>query len=254
MEIELHVHLFKDVIISIYSYNFLDNVPAVCDVWFMGNTFLRKIFQTFQSMKSQAAVANKLKPFLFEYYNVYAEYPSTSNPMKSVIARFFNTFIHALNDHARLPKYIIFALDKDIVQFAKQDDFGAVEMFEDLLDWMCKNFENYLETRKEDICGKHHGALWSYAEPRMVWVKMIPRPFIKVELDKKFIFMQYKKFNTAMEDIVFKYCHTHVMEIDFPQEADLFDRSGHLSPNGKITFWRDLDKQMWAFDRSEVDL
>ena len=194
------------------------------------------------------------KPFLYEYYNVVAEYPSTSNSLRSVIGKIFNCLVNALNENVRLPKYILICPDRDIIEYAKQNEFGASLMFEDLLDWLCRNFETVLDTRREDIRSKRHGALWSYAEPRLVWIQMIPRPFID-DPAKKFVFAQCKKFNETMEDIVLKFKHSHVMSISFPEDSsNLFDRMGFLSSSGKVAFWREVDKQMKAFDKSETDL
>ena len=130
--------------------------------------------------------------------------------------------MHALNTKDRLPKYLLILPDKDIIEYARQDDYGAADLLEDLIDWMCKNFELTLDMRKEDIRGKRLGAMWSYSEPRLIWVKMCVRPILDVEPDIKFIFAQCSKFNEALDNAVLKYRHSHVMNIHFTDDTTIY--------------------------------
>ena len=90
------------------------------------------------------------------------------------------------------------------------------------------------------------------AEPRIIWVQMATWPFI--ENGKKWVFPHTKKFNDTLEDTVLKKRHNHIMKIKLPDDKSLFDRSGNLSTDGKILYWKDFLKQLKSFDKGECQL
>ena len=224
---------------------------AICDVWVIGDTFLREALPVLQSIKTQAAENNTIKPFLYEYYNLIPLFTSSNSYTKSFIAKIFNKLVAEMNNRAMLPKYMIIALDKDIIENLKQDDFGIQNLMHDAVHWLARNFEISLDLRRADIKEKNPGALWSSAEPRLVWVKMITRPMIK---NRGHIFSHCKKFNDIIEDLIHTYKHTHVLPVEFPDNKELFERSGNLTNKGRVMFWREVNIQMRVFDGNKTNL
>ena len=224
---------------------------AICDVWVIGDTFLREALPVLQSIKTQAVENHTIKPFLYEYYNLIPLFASSNSYTKSFIAKTFNKLVAKMNNRTMLPKYMIIALDKDIIENLKQDDFGIQNLMHDAVHWLARNFEISLDLRRADIKEKNPGALWSSAEPRLVWVKMITRPMIK---NRGHIFSHCKKFNDIIEDLIHTYKHTHVLPVEFPDNKKLFERSGNLTNKGRVMFWREVNIQMRVFDGNKTNL
>ena len=166
-----------------------------------------------------------------------------SDCTKSLLARVYNEFVTELNKREKLPHYIICMLDKDIIEYTKQDEFSVGRLFKDGVNWLCNEFDKALDLHREDIKSRHPGALWSPIEPRMVWVQMLPRPYIQ-DKGKAYVFAQCRKFNEVLDDVVLKYKHSHLMKIVLPEEANFFDHSGNLSTTGKIAFWKEVNMVM----------
>ena len=172
---------------------------------------------------------------------------------KSILSRIINEFIGALNKNDKLPRYVLIMLDKDFIEFLSMDDFGIGQLLYDMVNWLAKNIESTLDLRKEDIKAKNPGALWSASEPCLIWVPMLVRPILEGAY-KPHVFAQCKKFNEIIDEIAGNYKHSHVMPVVLPEDANLYDRSGNLSPNGKIILYREINMTMRAFDRSKIDL
>ena len=217
----------------------------------MGDNFLRETLPVLQAIKSQSIKNNSAQPFIYEYYNVIPLFGTANAATDSFLGKIFNQMVEELNNRVRLLKYIIICLDKDIIEYLKQNDFGIQCLMHDAITWLARNIEIYLDLRRADIKKKNPGALWSSSEPRIVWVKMVPQPMIK---NKGHIYSHSKKFNDILEDLVFTFKHTHILPIQFPDNKELFNRDGTLSNTGKVIFWREVNVQMRAFDGEKIDL
>ena len=89
-------------------------MPALKDVWIVGDEFLYDTFTTFQVKKVEAEMDNVDRPFLHKYYNVKFFFECPLSEIRSFEARVINSLIDGLNTSLkRLAKYIIFVLDKD---------------------------------------------------------------------------------------------------------------------------------------------
>ena len=188
--------------------------------------------------KNKAKLKNKPLPYLFDKYNILPLYAVTSSLIRSTLGRMFNQFIEGLNDNDWLPKYIIFLPDKDLIESAQHYGFGCKVVFSKILTWFTSGMENAIETHKDDLCGKRSGAFSE--DPTLVWVKMIPRPFIK-NAEKPFVFAQCTTFNSILQLVMGQFTNTRAVNIHFPDDPNLFDATGGLSSNGKILFWRELN-------------
>ena len=91
-----------------------------------------------------------------------------------------------------------------------------------------ETLKQLFETRKSDSKSKKPGAI-EPGEPRIIWVKMVTRPFIK-DTDKGYMFTQCATYNKILESVVLKFLHTHIMDINLPVDGDMFEMSGNLSP------------------------
>ena len=203
-------------------------------------------------MKAEAVIAKKTLPFLFEYYNVQAFFKPGNNHLTPVLAHLVNSVVEGLNKNLKMPRYIIIIPDKDLLEGAAFDDYRINELLDDILNYLSNDIISNLETRKEDIRGKRIGGLTTTAEPRLIWVKMLVRPFIKDA--KKCVFPHTRHFNDALENMVSKKRYSHILTVELQKDSANFDLSGELTTDGKIKFWTDINKQIKALDKDEIDL
>ena len=221
------------------------------DVWFLGDSFLKENFTSFQAVKTRAIKENASPPYLFDYYNVYPLYQNPVSSTRPRLTRIINALLDKLNEEEKLPRYIIIILDKDIIEEAFFYDFGVKYILKNLITWIQRNIDLCIETCKEDIRGKRPGSLTSAIEPRYIWVTPLHRP---PNLAKKSIFSLVNKCKETMEYIMAREQHCHIMTIKSVNEYAHFDHWGSLTSIGKEQLWKELDQQMRRFDRSDLDL
>ena len=227
---------------------------AASDVWLVGDQFLRDLYPSLQAARAKAVLDKKVKPYLYEYYNIIPRFPATNSVIRSTLARIFNEFVSAMNDRTRLPRYVIMLLDKELVESADHNNFGIQKILTEMVSWLARNIDKVVDLRKEDIRVKRPGAIASSGEPRIIWMKMLFRPIIN-DPTKSYIFAQCKKYNDVLEETIQKFKHAHIMTIDVPTDDQrLFDKWGNLSGIGMQRFWSNLIYQIKLFDRAETDL
>ena len=198
----------------------------------------------------QATTAGKILPFFFEYYNLSAYY-KTSDVRTPVLARINNALVEAMNKEIKLPRYILIIPDKDILEDAKFDNYKVIELMEQIVRYLANEMYGNIETRKEDLYCKKAGSLLP-AEPRIVWVKMLVRPFIQNA--KKYVFPYTKRFNEVLNDLVRRKKHSHILEVNMPQNTAMFDVVGNLTNDGMEIFWQEIMQSMKSLDKGETDL
>ena len=220
----------------------------------MGDVFLRELYPTLQALRAKAVLDKKAKPYLFEYYNIIPSFPGVNSNVRSTVARIFNEFVTAMNERSRLPRYILFILDREILESADHNNFGVQRIIIELLEWLCRNIDKTIDLRREDVRLKRPGAIASSGEPRLIWTHMVTRPIIN-DPTRGFLFAQTRKYNDALDETVQKYKHTHVMDVNISAEDQrYFDKWGNLSGIGMNKYWCDLIQQIKLFDRAETDL
>ena len=196
----------------------------------MGDSFLREMWTTIIGTKNKAKLKNSLPPYIFDKYNVLPLYAVSSSLNKSCLGRMYNQFIDGLNENPWLPRYVIFLLDKDIIEVAHHNGFGCKQVFAKILTWFGLHIESAFEVRKDDLCGKRSGAFLQDAT--IIWVKMVARPYIR-SAEKTFVFAQYNTFNSVLQSVMHRFANTRVISLYFPDDPSLFDATGLLSSNGE---------------------
>ena len=99
-----------------YCLYFSANVLAIFDIWIVGDRFLDKCAGALQAMMNKADLNKQTAPQLYinEYYNTITF--AKVNKADPCIARVINSLIDAFNTRRRLPHFLVFVLDKDIVE------------------------------------------------------------------------------------------------------------------------------------------
>ena len=173
-------------------------------------------------------------PYLFTQFNVLSFYPNTSGNAV-ILSRVLNALVYTINEYHHLPKHILIMLDKDLITNAKMFDYGAVQAFKNLIKWLVKEFNMIINTRKEDLRNKKPGAITSYAEPRLIWVKMLPRPIIESQCACA-TYSLCRKFNDALEEVIRDDRHSHVLLLQVQANQGNFDCDGDLTLLGRIEY------------------
>ena len=120
--------------------------------------------------------------------------------LKSVAACILNSIIQGLNAWAHLPRYILVIPDTDIIDYVKRCEYLNKDEqchFESIITWLVKEIKKAVEIRLDDLHRKRPGAILTSAEPRIIWVKVVPRPVV---LAGKENFSLIQRFNTHAQN------------------------------------------------------
>ena len=150
------------------------------------------------------------RPYLAERYSTVGVYLwQISGDL--LLTRIRNALVNELNDRSHyfhLPKCLIIILDRNVIENSKVFDYGASQIFADILKWLLININLVIEERKENLLKQWLGAMASYKEPCLIWVTMIPRP----ECDKKHVYSLTRKLNSVLEDVISGDKRPHILK------------------------------------------
>ena len=240
--------------ISVLNSNFIiaDNVEAYHDVWVLGDTFLKETVNSLIALNNSASSKNCTPPYLFQQYNVKPFYNVKTSAARG-LACLLNPLLEALNEQARLPKYIIMIPDKDIIVETKSYGFGASYILASAIYFLIRQMEMLLKRCRIDLKDKNRGAVIQENYPKIIWSRMLKRPNQVSLLGQSKTIVLRGRFNTILEECLFEgpdNLHLISIEVD---EAD-FDLTGFLTSTGKETFWKEMDHGFKKFDLGEIKL
>ena len=213
------------------------NVPAVNDLWLVGDYFLGDILGMLQKMRN-----NTTTPvYMYEHYNVCAYYTNPSNGLRNAYARILNAMIKGLNEHIRLPKFIMIMCDIDVLNTICFFNKGMPVAFEKCISWFIKQVDQSLETRKENMYRKRPGSV--SGQTRIIWVHIINRPIIRNHPDKirNKVLAGRNRYNITLNDIVADTRYHHTLIVGRLDEIGFFTNLGNLNDDGAREYWREID-------------
>ena len=124
---------------------FISDVPAIFDIWFIGDTFLKDIYNDFQYTMNKVQHDRKMiPPFIFEYFNIEEFSHPLDLSTKRVVGRILNALIEGLNTRDRLPRFIIVVIDKDIISNVDVFMEDAVKCIRETTEWLVKQINIYI--------------------------------------------------------------------------------------------------------------
>ena len=229
-----------------FNFIFTANVKALNDIWLIGDIFLQEMIATLQNMRHNALVAKKTPPYMYERFNVHHFYQSRLT--LDTFTRLQNAFIDAFNRQHHLPSYIMILADNDLINAADFFNFGVSKLLGITLNWLAKQLERMIESRKEKLSEERPGAI-SSIETKIIWVKMIERPPVPLN-DKRYkTQVTCGKFNATLNNLTDWRLNTFVTSISSLNLDRDFDFVGNMKESGKQQFWRELDHYFKRFDR-----
>ena len=83
----------------------------------------------------------------------------------------------------------------------------------------------------------------------MMWIKALEKPTASENEE-----VLRQKYNDILEETLVSRKNSHIIDIKDVVKKALFDRSGHLTAEGKIKLWREIDEMIQKFDQYEIDL
>ena len=229
-------------------YLISDNVAAVYDLWLIGDDFLRDNIRKFFSIKRAAKKKGCDIPYLFNNYNIAGWW---LNLAARGILRLINPLVEALNECCRLPKFIVFIPDKDLIINMEANNFCAEWVMGAILHYMIKQIDLYIECRKQDLMDKRIGALVE-DHPKIVWIRMLKRP--QHLTSESAVYSLCGKFNSILEERLLDSKHDNHYIISILIPDDQFDPQGNLLSASKSTFWKEFNRDMKKFDNGEITL
>ena len=175
---------------------------------------------------------------------------TSSYVMTSATARILNSLIDGLNENNRLPRFLLIALDKDVIGDLKMFDFGVSKNLLALVNWLTRQIDIVIRHKKLQISEKKPGALGSKEDPVIIYINMLR---CAQTYDNKSKLAQvcslYYKFNSILDDAAARQDHK-VINIRSCSSYDCFDSMGNLSNRGKVAFWHKVDELLEKYDRS----
>ena len=250
--------LEENVIMSCDYFLISVSIPAVFDLWLLGDSFLNDAFNEYLAWLAQTEKAGKdsrhevcLPPFIHEFFNVKPFAKTTSS--KLAISRVVNALTEAINlKNATLPKYLVVVLDKDVLTDIEESYLDS-QTIQRVTSWLVHQINTIVHRKQVDIFTKRPGTLSGYCT-KIIFVKMIRRVGKFNDLSKFGRISGWRaKFNDALNDAAAK-IDQYVLTINDYCTYEHFDRFGNLSIKGKSDFWMEIDDPIQCFDAGRVKL
>lgn len=191
-------------------------MPAVYELWFIGDDLLTLALPVYQQMKTDHNNGQVLN-YLESSYDTYffdGDYRERNH-----LNMICNAFTRGLNERPRLPHTMVILTSNKF--FLNQSTFLPSEA-DKKIRWILKEFDHLLRTRKEDIPYKAHQG----QRTRIIWVQILPlhADVWKLKAAKKRDQSPYPERLNRFNKLLFKICEAknhHFLEI-----KDIIDTDG----------------------------
>ena len=184
-------------------------------------------------------------------FNVCAWFKATTAGIKTVVACILNSFIEILNQREWLPKMLVIIIDKDILADLNYVESSVHRWLVTAIKWLLANINRCINSRTQDLFSKKPGAV-KPNEPKLIWLKMIPRPQTVNMNDNEYGNMMSTRhsFNLALEETIRVDVQSYMLDIRSlsVKSPQFFDNAGKLSATGKTQFCKELDHHLKLFD------
>ena len=253
MEIQCYFQLFKILAVTwlIFSPLSSEFMAAVKDVWLVGDRFVKINFHEVETMVREAKQAKHDAPYLNRYYNIKPQFSSSLS--KNIFSRLADMIVEAVNMCQRLPRFIIILLNKDLLTAVCNVQHGFIDLTQmdsdiaQVLDWVITLFSRHINTLKTDMYYKKPGSATA-AEPKFVWVKMLPQ-----NVKDKVEFFRYR-FNQLLEDKITAKKHHYILDAAAIVHDGTYDKKGDLTTSGVYDLWHEISQQLDLFDKFKLEL
>ena len=205
-------------------------------------------------MRQQAKLNKEDPPYLFQYYNVQGFMQEReSMGIRRAIARMVNATIKALNLQVRLPRFLVLAPDKDIVDDIDQFDEETPDLIRANLNWLIRQINMVVTRRKTELADKKPGAIYS-SDPKVIYIKMTRCPMQFKDgsrMDK--IISTRSTFNKILCELLAEH-DQRILGVKTCASTDCYDLFGEFNQRGKSYYWREVNDLIEKFDKKKIQL
>ena len=222
---------------------FAAKLPALKEVWMVGDDFLNSTYDTFITMRKRLKKEENAMPYIYKQYNISYLIEDQLEGNTNAVAKILNAVIKGLNETAKLPRFIIIIPENDILKSVNYFGFGISVLVGRCLNWLVTQIDRAVEARREKVKKIRPGAVF-HNEPKYVWLKVFDCPSIQHPM-----FTVREKYNAILEEILASKCNHFIINVNKAMSNPTF-----FMPNGLITahaqeaFWQELDNQIELFD------
>ena len=229
-----------------------DSVTAIEDAWFVGDTFMDEIFRALNELKRIACILKTNPPYLYQFFNVFSYYQNKLSCVRGIV-RILNALIEGLNNRHRLPRLVVFIMDRDFISHINYFSFRVTEVMETVFHWLAREVNKLIRRRKADLFDIKPGAIL-LDQTKIVWVKMIKRPYMDPQFQKfDSTFALRNKFNNAIKTVLADLKPINYILNIKVDERDFYPTGG-LTEQGQRSFWREIDECLSLFDQDKINL
>ena len=232
-------------------------MPAVMDIWVIGDSFLKDIYSTYQMLEYQGFQNKKATQFyMSDYYNVkfYEKSGATGVSAHNAVVRIINATLEALNGCQTLPRLLLVIINKDVIESINLFDYGAYRVMAQVINWLTRQIDIMICRKRLQILEKCPDGIFNEYHPAIIYVLMIRRPQqFKMGSKMEAVCGLRTKFNNILIDAAARQ-NNHILSIRTCIHLDHFDHWGNLSHKGKITFWQELDNLVDRFKNDRLQL
>ena len=167
----------------------LDDLAAYDELWIVGDNF---VAETYRAHFKLVDPENLYKFYMRKYFDIVPYCNSRHNSVDTnLLSRIRNTIAHGINERGKLPKFMVCALDSDVINYLDFRNAGTAALLGEMMSWLINEVENMITTRKKQLISK----LVKEDYPQVYWVASPAHNyFADHELRRK--------FNLCMESIL----------------------------------------------------
>ena len=231
-----------------------DDIPAVYDLWLLGDEFLKDIYSEFQKLRFEGQKSHKNIPlYIQDFFNVKDCYHKELGGVPFAMTRMINTLISTIEVCKRIPRYLIVIINMDLIMDIDSLDDQSPIIVPQLVRWFMRQVDMILRRKKVNFLDKKPGALTGLSL-KTIYVKMLRKVGLFNDSSHIAKALQLRtKFNDALNDAVAK-VGQHILTINSCNGYEHFNQHGNLSIKGKNNFWWELDDLLERFELSKIKL
>ena len=225
----------------------------------MGDDFLRSTVGTFQDIKEKSRNKDSEypTPYAFEFYNMHPFDQITTGlgtEADTTMARMLNALDNALINRPRLPRFLIFIMDTNVLKdFDLEEDINPTKDFGKALTHFTKHVNVLVKRRRLQLEKIRPGAVYG-DHPTIIHLKVLRRTaFYPPHTTIGRVCAIRARFNDALNKAAAEAGHL-IMNMTQCNQIQDFDHRGRITQVGKEAFWLQVDELLEQFDLKKVKL
>ena len=165
------------------------------NVWILGDCFVydsTAFLHRYLKIRREAHEIAGSKSYISDHYctEIFAS-SSTTSLVRSSLGRLRNQFANALNKYDLLLKYIILAIENDILRCVNFKKPGLSEIFGQNIQWLADKMHSMIADRKADLMKRAK----KFNYPLIFWVELPEHEKFQMQTSRG-------KFNQTMEKVI----------------------------------------------------